>query len=252
AEEGCPIAVHIAESEAEHRLVRDGAGPLAERLARRGIPTQARAASPVALLERTGILRLRPLLIHAVRVDDDDIRLVAGAGAPVAHCPVANARLGNGIAPLAKLLDAGVTVALGTDSVAANNRVDLLEEARCAQILQRARAGSATLLPPDRLLRLATLDGARALGLDGTIGSLDIGKDADLCAVTLDRPHARPVHDPLAALMLAVRGSDVVLATVRGRILYQCGRFTAGDPAGTRVALDAIAERIRAARDTGR
>ncbi|MGH7506256.1 MAG: amidohydrolase family protein, partial [Longimicrobiales bacterium] len=155
AEEGCPIAVHIAESEAEHRLVRAGAGPFAERLVRRGIATQTRAASPVALLERTGILRLRPLLIHAVRVDGDDIRRIAGAGAPVAHCPVANARLGNGIAPLTELLDAGVTVALGTDSVAANNRMDLLEEARCAQILQRARAGSPTLLPPDRLLRLA-------------------------------------------------------------------------------------------------
>lgn len=244
-DESLPLAVHIAESDAEDRLVRDGEGPFADRLHGRGIETVPRAISPIQLLERTGILALQPLLVHCVRVDAADIARIAAAGASVAHCPVANARLGNGIAPLAELLEAGVAVGLGTDSVAANNRLDILEEARFAQMLQRARLRSPCVLPPAALLRLATLDGARALGLERVTGSLDIGKEADLCAVRLDGPHVRPVHEPIAALILAARGADVVLTAVRGRILYERGRFASLDAAGTYSALDAVAERIR-------
>jgi 5-methylthioadenosine/S-adenosylhomocysteine deaminase len=243
--EAVPVAVHAAESEAEDALVRDGTGPFAEGLRRRGIATPPRAGSTIALLERTGVLGLAPLLIHAIRLHEGDVARIASAGARVAHCPVANARLGHGIAPISALLDAGVPVGIGTDSVAANNRIDLLEEARMAQVLQRARLGDGTLLPPARLLRMATLDGARVLGLDERIGSIEIGKDGDLCAVSLAGAHVRPVHDPLAALFMAARASDVVLAMVRGRILLRDGVLTTLDEAGTRVALEAVADRIR-------
>src|SRR5690606_9857204 len=141
------------------------------------------------------------------------------------HCPIANARLGHGIAPVTEMLDAGITVAIGTDSVASNNRIDLLEEARAAQLMQRARHGSPSALPGDVLLRMATLDGARALGMEERIGSIEPGKDADLMAVSLEALHVRPVHDPVAALFYAARATNVTLAMVRGRVLYRAGEF---------------------------
>jgi len=245
--EALPIAVHAAEAEVEALLVRDARGPFADALRARGIPVHPRARSTIALLEETGVLAARPLVIHAIRVDEEDIAALSVAGAPVAHCPIANARLGHGIAPVLDMLEAGITVGLGTDSVASNNRLDLLEEARAAQLFQRARTGSADTLGAERLLRMATLDGARALGLDDRIGSLEPGKEADLCAVALDRPHTSPVHDPFAALILAARGSDVVLTMVRGRVLYRAGRHTELAVTDLRPRLEAIAARLREA-----
>jgi len=173
---------------------------------------------------------------------------LAAAGASVAHCPTANARLGHGVAPVVELRAAGVNVALGTDSVASNNRLDLLEEARTAQLLQRARLASASALAGAELLELATIAGARALGLADRIGSLEPGKDADLCAVRTECPHTEPALDPLATLFQAARGSDVVLATVRGRVLYRAGRFLTLDPAGQYPLVRQLAARLAAAR----
>ena len=220
-EQQLPIAVHIAEAQVEQDLVVDGTGAFAAGLRRRGIATPSRARSPVALLEATGILELAPLLIHCVRVDDADIATIAAHRASVAHCPVANARLGHGVAPILQLRAAGVTTGIGTDSMASNNRMDVLEEARVAQILQRVTQHSPNALRGEDLLRMATLDGARALGIDRSVGSLEIGKDADLCVVQLSGPHCVPVHDPLAALFQSARGSDVVLTTVRGVALFR-------------------------------
>ncbi len=249
--EELPVAVHAAEAEVEDRLVREGEGRFAEGLRRRGIATPVRARSTVALLEGTGILAARPLLIHCVRVDAEDILLLGERGASVAHCPTANALLGHGIAPLMELRAAGVPVGLGTDSVASNNRLDLLEEARAAQLFQRARLGTATVLSNEEALRLATLDGARALGLDGRIGTLEPGKDADLCAVSLEGAHVVPVPDPLAALLHSARASDVVLTVVRGRELYR-GRVLAPGGPDLRERLLAAAQALRAARDEWR
>ena len=248
AEEDLPIAVHAAEAEVEEALVVRGEGPFAAGLRTRGIATPPRARSVVALLARTGILERAPLVIHALRVDREDMASLAAAGASVAHCPTANARLGHGIAPVVELRAAGVNVALGTDSVASNNRLDLLEEARTAQLLQRARLASASALAGAELLELATIAGARALGLADRIGSLEPGKDADLCAVRTERPHTEPALDPLATLFQAARGSDVVLATVRGRVLYRAGRFHTLDPARLYPLVRRLAARLAAAR----
>jgi cytosine/adenosine deaminase-related metal-dependent hydrolase len=248
-ERGLPVAVHAAEAEAETQLVTDGAGPFAAGLRTRAIATPPRARSTVQLLAQTGILATRPLLIHCVRVDASDIELMADSGASVAHCPTANARLGHGIAPVVELLEAGVLVALGTDSVASNNRQDMLEEARCAQLMQRSRLRSAGALPPERLLRLITIDGARALGCDSRTGSLEPGKDADLCAVRITAPHTGPVHDPLAALLFAARGADVMLTAVKGTVLYRDGRCLTLDVDRLRPRLDEIGSRLRRARD---
>jgi 5-methylthioadenosine/S-adenosylhomocysteine deaminase len=245
-EQDLPVAVHAAEAEAETQLVVSGEGPFAANLRTRDIATPVRARSVVALLEATGILELRPLVIHAIRVDREDMVMLARAGASVAHCPTANARLGHGIAPVVELREAGVNVALGTDSVASNNRLDLLEEARTAHLLQRARLTSASALPAAELLELATLAGARALGLEQAIGSLEPGKDADLCAVRTDRPHLCPLVDPIATLFHAARGSDVVLAMVRGRVLYDSGRFSTVDQAAIMEPVQQLAVRLAA------
>lgn len=247
--EGLPVAVHAAESEAESLLVASGGGPFAAGLRTRGIETPPRARSTIALLDETGILDTRPLLIHCVFIDDGDIARIADAGAAVAHCPVANARLGHGIAPVVELFEARVTTALGSDSVASNNRIDLIEEARIAQLMQRARLRSAGALGAERLLRMLTIDGARALRLDARIGSLEPGKAADLCAVRIDAPHVQPVHDPLAALLFSARGSDVVLTVVNGRVLYRDGRFLSSDADRLRERLLASADRLRATRE---
>lgn len=245
--EGLPIAAHAAESHAEHLLVTRGAGPFADRLRERGIATPPRARSTIALLDELGVLAMQPLLIHCVQLSNEDVSRIAAAGAPVAHCPAANARLGHGIAPVTEMRDAGITVALGTDSMASNNRMDLLEEGRLAHMLQRARLASPDALPAATLLRMTTLDGARALGLDARIGSLERGKDADVCAVALDSASVRPINDPLAALFHSTRASDVLLTIVRGRIVYE--RVAPVSPSDRALAdrVDAIAARLRRA-----
>ncbi|MBI4539781.1 MAG: amidohydrolase family protein [Gemmatimonadetes bacterium] len=247
AAERLPLACHAAESVAEQELVRDGAGPFAESLRRRGIAVQPRAGSTIELLDRLGVLALRPLLVHCVHVDGADLERIAAAGAAIAHCPIANARLAHGVAPLPRFLEAGIRTGLGTDSVASNNRLDLLEEARFTSLTHRALSGRPDLLPAGRLLELVTLAGARTLGLEDRIGSLEPGKQADLCAVSLAGPHARPIHDPLVGLFHSARAADVVLTVVRGRTIFERGRVLSVDEAELRRQVDNLARRIAAA-----
>jgi 5-methylthioadenosine/S-adenosylhomocysteine deaminase len=228
--EGYPLAVHIAESALETELVVEGVGTFADGLRARGIDVARRAASPVALLDRLGVLAVAPLLIHCVRVDERDVDMIARRGCAVAHCPASNARLAHGIAPLRALIAADVRVGLGSDSVASNDRMDLLEEARLAALLATAREGSATALPAHRALELATRGGARALGLDREIGTLEVGKAADLAAFPLDRAHRAPVHDPVAALVFAVAGSPATFVSVAGRVHVREGVLVDDDP----------------------
>ena len=220
-----PMAVHIAESALESALVAAGTGAFADGLRKRGIVVAPRARSPIALLDALGILAVDPLLIHCVRVDADDIRTIADRRCAVAHCPASNARLAHGIAPLAELRAAGVDIGLGSDSVASNDRMDLLDEARLALLFATARAGEPNTISAADALELATLGGARALRLDGEIGSLEVGKAADLAAFAL-AAHARgPTHDPVAAAVLALAGTPASFVAVAGRPLVRDGRL---------------------------
>jgi cytosine/adenosine deaminase-related metal-dependent hydrolase len=243
--ESLPMALHAAESRSERDLVRAGAGAFSAGLRARGIAAEPRGTSTIELLDRLGVLRNRPLLIHCVDIDGDDVRRIAEHDCAVAHCPVANARLGHGRAPLHALLEAGVRVGIGTDSVGSNNRLDLLEEARVASLLQRAELRDPHTLPPETLLRLCTWEGARPLGVDERVGSLEPGKDADLCAVSLEGVHVRPVHDPLAALFHAARGSDVTLTVVAGEERFRDGSVPGIDAEALRSALEAAGARVR-------
>jgi 5-methylthioadenosine/S-adenosylhomocysteine deaminase len=227
-----PMALHIAEAEVESQLVEEGRGRFADGLRARGIDVRPRAASPIALLDRLGVLDARPLLIHCVRLTPADIERIARTGSSVAHCPAANAKLGHGIAPICELLEAGVRVGIGSDSVASNNRIDVLEETRLAVLLQRARLRRHDALTTHAALHLATLGGAEALGLADYVGSLEPGKAADLAAFSLESPRAAPVHDPEAAALYALHGDDARFVTVSGRVLVRDGEVlgAAADP----------------------
>ena len=222
-----PMAVHLAESAFEEALVTRGEGPYADNWRSRGIdPAGAFARSSVALLHEAGALRAKPLIIHAVRVDAADIAVLTRAGCPIAHCPVSNARFGHGIAPVQAMLDAGLTVGLGTDSVASNNRMDLLDEARIAHLMACTQTQSWRPLPASRALWHATRGGATALGLWPTLGELSAGAPADLCAFPLDGLAAQPIADVCDALVHGVAGSPARLTIAAGRVLVQDGSMT--------------------------
>ena len=212
---GYPVAVHIAESEVETSLVVQASGPFADGLRTRGIPVEPRGRTPIALLDSLGVLDLKPLLIHCLRVDATDIATIASHDAAVAHCPASNAKLGHGTAPLALMRAAGIRVGLGTDSVASNDRMDLLDEARLAALFANAREARHDALSAQDALALATMGSARALGLDAEIGSLDVGKAADLAAFSIP-PHRTPLHDPVAAVIYSLAGAPASLVVVAG------------------------------------
>lgn len=247
AQAGLPIAVHIAESAAECDLVCRGAGPLATRLAARGIGTPVRARSPIALLESLGVLGSNTLLIHCVHVDEDDIAAIARTGCAVAHCPVSNAKLGHGIAPLAEMMDAAVPIGLGSDSVASNNRMHILEEARIAVLQQRARLRSPDVVSAGAALELATRGGARAIGLDAIAGSLDVGKAADFAVFALDAAVV-PVGDPVAAAIFSLGGATARFVAVAGKPLVRDGKLVHVD-AGVADRAAEAGEALRAWQD---
>jgi 5-methylthioadenosine/S-adenosylhomocysteine deaminase len=244
-EESLPVAVHIAESADELQFVRDGTGPFATGWQQRGFAVSARARSPIALLERLGMLGPRTLAVHCVHADAADIAALAATRTAVAHCPISNAKLGHGIAPLRELLDAGVRVGLGSDSMASNNRMHLLEEARFAVMAQHARHRDPCVLGAHAALELATIGGASALGLDSRIGSLEVGKDADLAAFPLDGAAAAAEHDAEAAAVWSLGGARAVMVAVAGTELVADGAPVRRDPAlagRTLAAARALAE----------
>lgn len=210
-DEGLPMAVHIAESQVETDLLATGTGPFQEVWRARGIPLpEPLGDSPVAWLERHGILGPGLLCIHSIRVDEADIDLLARRQCSVAHCPVSNMRHGHGEAPLRALLDAGITVGLGTDSEISASPADLLAEARLARELAGLSAAEA--------IELATIGSAEAIGWGSTIGALEVGRWADLVVrqsgdgVTADTMAGRVLYSP---------DEDVVLATVAGIDRYR-------------------------------
>jgi cytosine/adenosine deaminase-related metal-dependent hydrolase len=226
-DEALPVTVHIGESHDEWALVVDGQGAFADGLRARSIAVAPRGDSPVAMLDRLGVLRTRPVLVHAVRVTPEDQQRIAATGSSVAHCPASNAKLGHGVAPVMELLDLGVRVGLGTDSVASSNRMDLLDEARLAVFQQRASSQRFDALSGPAVLEMATMGGARVLGFEARIGSLEVGQDADLAAFPIDPVRDSPVFAPEDALIFGAAGRRAGLVTVAGRELVRDGRLLA-------------------------
>lgn len=178
-----PLTIHAAESDQELELLTRGTGFFTEVYEKFDVEWYSPHSSPIEYLERLGVLSAQPLLAHCVKVSDDDIRRIANYGAVIAHCPKSNAKFGHGYAPFERFRDAGIAVGLGSDSVASNNVCDLFEEARFAAFAARNREGSDRFISAREVLEAATLGGAKALGLDHLIGTLEPGKQSDIAVV---------------------------------------------------------------------
>ncbi|MFF0012238.1 amidohydrolase [Streptomyces sp. NPDC005374] len=175
---------------------------------------------PVELLDSLGLLGPDLLIAHAVDLTGPEIAALARTGTSVAHCPVSNLKLGCGIAPVPRLLSAGVTVGLGTDGAVSSNSLDVLGAVRQAALVHKA-GGDPTAVGAERAVRMATVEGARALGLADRLGTLEAGKRADLIVLDLNAPHLRPLHDPWSTLAYAAHSADVRDTVVDGRVLMR-------------------------------
>ncbi|MBK9164741.1 MAG: amidohydrolase family protein [Acidobacteria bacterium] len=215
-----PITIHAAESANETELMTRGTGFFTEVYERFGVEWASPHCTTIEYLERLGVLSARPLLAHCVEVTERDIERIAANGARIAHCPKSNAKFGHGFAPLEQFLDAGIAVGLGSDSVASNNLCDLLEESRFATLAARTRPESQRFIGPREMLRVATLGGAEALGLDDKIGSLEAGKKADLAIISLEAAAQNPIGDVEAALVFSTNGRDTLATYVNGEPIY--------------------------------
>jgi 5-methylthioadenosine/S-adenosylhomocysteine deaminase len=187
-----------------------------------------RFGSPnIRLLANMGLADTHACYAHCVWPEPEELDVLASSAATVVHCPSCNLKLGSGIAPVFDYLERGVNVALGADGAASNNRLDAWEELRLAGLLSRFRAGPPGVAALD-LFEMATIAGARALGLDAEVGSIEVGKYADLCVLDLRRAHAfAPASDIYTALVYSARSADVQLVMVGGRIVVQDGELVA-------------------------
>ncbi|HBM84734.1 MAG TPA: TRZ/ATZ family hydrolase [Halieaceae bacterium] len=179
---------------------------------------EAHGERPLDSLHRLGLLGPRTQCVHMTDLGEQDIALLAETGAQVVHCPQSNMKLASGACPVARLLAAGVNVALGTDSAASNNGLNLFGEMRSAALLAKLTSSDASALSATQALYMATLGGARALGLDEQIGSLETGKLADLIAVDLSGPETQPVYNPVSQLVYACNGSQVTHSWIGGQL----------------------------------
>ncbi len=218
--ENIKITIHAAESADERSLLVNGDGFFIEVYKKFGLEWNSPRCSSLEFLERTGILRTKPLLAHCVTVSDSDIELIRSSGSSIAHCPKSNAKFGHGYAPFEKFLDAGIPTGLGSDSVASNNVCDLLEESRFAALAARNRPGSNRFISPSEVLEAATLGGAKALGLDHLIGTLEPGKEADITVVLLGNAAQQPINEIHAALVFSSNARDIVVTMVAGTTVY--------------------------------
>jgi 5-methylthioadenosine/S-adenosylhomocysteine deaminase len=174
----------------------------------------------IEYLDSLGLTGPHVALAHCVHLSDNEIRTLETTRTNVVHCPSSNMKLGSGIAPIAGLLERGVSVSLGADGAACNNRLDMFTEMRTAALLQKALHGP-EVLPAGRVLRMATIDGARAMGLGGEIGSLEVGKRADVALVRLGRLHTTPAADVVSALVYGAEANDVDTVVIEGRVVMR-------------------------------
>jgi 5-methylthioadenosine/S-adenosylhomocysteine deaminase len=220
-EHGAIVHTHASESQTEVDIVRQLSGGMGN----------------VEYLEAVGLTSPRLCAAHCVWVDDREQALLAAYDVKVMHCPSSNLKLGSGVAPVTELRARGVTVSLGADGAACNNRLDMFEEMRLAAMLQAVRCGPGAL-PARDVLWMATRGGARTLGQDDDLGSIQPGKRADLIVVDRDRPHLATSPDPYSTLVYAARGDDVVTTIVDGEVLVEKGL-------PVRVDRDAVAAEAR-------
>jgi len=204
---------------------------------------------PVELFHDRGILGPRTVLAHCVWLRREERELLARTGTAVAHCPVSNLKLASGIAPVKELLEMGVTVGIGTDGVKENNNLDMLEEMKFVPLLQKARLLDARVMPAETVIRMATIGGAKALGLDREIGSLEVGKKADLIVIDFRKPHLTPVmggkyNNAASNVVYAATGADVKHVFIDGRQVVRDHRLVRADVSEIIASGQTAAERL--------
>lgn len=240
------LSIHAAESRMEEDFLRYGTGAFAEVYSRQGIAWSAPNLGAIKYLDKLGVLQARPLLVHCVNADEEDLGLISSSGSTIAHCPKSNAKFGHGIAPLEKMLNAGISVGIGSDSVASNNNCDLIEESRFAALMARNHANRNHFISAKKMLEAATLGGAKALRLDNKIGTLEKGKHADLIAISLSHVSQQPVNDIQAAILFSSSGRDVIMAMVNGEEICRNGSSMKIDEPALKKEMDSIAKKLRA------
>ena len=210
-----PLLIHLSETKKEN----DDA-------------LQLRGMTPTRLLEVLGVLDGPVIAAHGVWLDDADLKILKAHGTGIAHCPSSNMKLASGIAPVVKMLTLGIPVGVGTDGPAgSNNDFDLMEEMNLAADLQKVATGDPTVLNAEQAVEMATIDGARVVGLDKEIGSLESGKRADFITLRLDRPHAVPLYNVYSQIVYALKGSDVEDVVVNGKVIVRGGQSLTIEPA---------------------
>ncbi|NPV53246.1 MAG: amidohydrolase [Firmicutes bacterium] len=200
--------------------------------------------SPVQLLEEVGLFEVPVLAAHCVHITREDIALLRERGVSVAHNPTSNMKLASGIAPVPEMIEAGITVAIGTDGAASNNDLDMFEEMRLAALVHKVKTMDPTVVPARQALEMATKGGAQALGLSAEIGSLEAGKRADIILVDFGKPHFYPKHDVISHLVYAAHAGDVATVIVDGKILMDNGKFTTIDAEETTYMVQQCVERL--------
>jgi 5-methylthioadenosine/S-adenosylhomocysteine deaminase len=215
AELDCAIHIHLHESKGEVLQA-----------------VELNGERPLDTLHRLGLLGPRTQCVHMTDLGEQDMALLAQTGASVVHCPQSNMKLASGACPVSRLSGKGINVALGTDSAASNNDLNLFAEMQTAALLAKLHSGDATALPAADALAMATINGARALGMEEHIGSLEIGKQADLIAVDLSGPETQPLYNILSQLVYACNGSQVSHSWVAGQLLMEQRELTHIDLAG--------------------
>jgi 5-methylthioadenosine/S-adenosylhomocysteine deaminase len=182
----------------------------------------------IQYLDEVGLAAPHVVLAHCVHLSDDEMEILRRTGTHVAHCPSSNLKLGSGIARVAEMIERGISVSLGADGAACNNRLDMLTEMRTAALIQKALHGP-EVLPALRVLRMATIDGAGALGLEDEIGSIQVGKRADLTLFDLDDLRTTPRPDPVSTIVYAAEASNITTVIVDGRVVMRSRKLTSLD-----------------------
>jgi 5-methylthioadenosine/S-adenosylhomocysteine deaminase len=227
---GAPLIIHLAETEDELKIVR-----------------QLHQMTPTGYLESIGFWSPHTLAAHGVWVTDQDIQILKRRGVGVAHNPESNMKLASGAAPVTRYLAAGVALGLGTDGAASNNDLDMFEAMRQASLLAKHTTRDPTAIPAATALDLATIGGAKALGLENAIGSLEAGKRADLISVSTGSARQTPLYDPLSHLVYVTHGEDVQTTIVNGKVLMRGRELKTLNRAAAIEAAKRLAPIVRAA-----
>ncbi len=177
--------------------------------------------SPVEYLDELGLLSDKLTAAHSVWLDDHDLKIYQDRGVKIAHCPISNMKLASGAAPLKKMLELGITVGLGTDGAASNNTLDLFSDMRACALLHKVNNFDPTAVSAQAVVKMATIDGAKVLGLEKEIGSLEAGKKADIITINLNKPHLTPVYNPYSHLVYCVDAGDVNDVIVNGQVIMK-------------------------------